>query len=261
VRDVLVPCYHAVSRTWPAHISVTPEQLEAHLTYLARRGYRPTTFGDVALSPRPTRTMAVTFDDAYRSVITGAFPILTRLGIPATVFACTAFVGTERPMAVGVDRWVGGPHEHELIGMSWNELETLASAGWEIGSHTRSHALLRELDDASLAAELRESREQCEQRLGRPCRSLSYPRGEFDERVVEAARAAGYTAGATSFPGRFRSVSPLQWPRVGIGHRDLGWRFRLKVSRGMRHVRALPGADVLFRLRGTQPPARPSTVD
>jgi peptidoglycan/xylan/chitin deacetylase (PgdA/CDA1 family) len=204
--------------------------------------------------------MAVTFDDAYRSVITSAFPILTRLGIPATVFACTAFVETERPMAVGVDQWVGGPHEDELIGMSWNDLETLASAGWEIGSHTRSHARLTELDDASLASELRESREQCEQRLGAPCRSVSYPRGEFDERVLEAARAAGYTAGATSFPGRFPSVSPLQWPRVGIGHRDLGWRFRLKVSRGMRQVRALPGADVLFRLRGTQPPARPSTV-
>lgn len=42
-------------------------------------------------SPRPR--FAVTFDDAYRGTITLALPDLVRLGVPATVFVPTAFVG------------------------------------------------------------------------------------------------------------------------------------------------------------------------
>jgi peptidoglycan/xylan/chitin deacetylase (PgdA/CDA1 family) len=42
-------------------------------------------------SARPR--FAVTFDDAYRGTITLALPDLVRLGVPATVFVPTAFVG------------------------------------------------------------------------------------------------------------------------------------------------------------------------
>jgi peptidoglycan/xylan/chitin deacetylase (PgdA/CDA1 family) len=155
------------------------------------------------------------------------------------VFVATDFAGAD-PMAwPGIDRWLGGPYERELAGMSWDELGELAEAGWEIGSHTRSHPHLTQLDDAALVAELRESREACQERLGRLCRSLAYPYGDVDDRVVKAAREAGYEAAGT-LPKRFIRPRPLEWPRVGVYHGDDARRFRLKVSPAVRLLRRSP---------------------
>ena len=50
--------------------------------------------------------LAVTFDDAYRSVGELAVPVLAELGVPATVFAPTAFVGDPEPRGwEGTDEW------------------------------------------------------------------------------------------------------------------------------------------------------------
>jgi peptidoglycan/xylan/chitin deacetylase (PgdA/CDA1 family) len=238
VPDVLVLCYHALSERWPAALSTTPERFEAQLELLLRRGYRPVTFERAVLDPPGNRTMAVTFDDAYRSVLELARPIMDRLGVPGSVFAPTDWVGREKPMTWdGIDQWLGGPHEQELLCLGWPELRELADAGWEVGSHTCSHPRLTTVDDARLAAELRDSRAACEQGMGRPCPSIAYPYGDVDARVIEAARAAGYEV-AAALPKRHGSRDPLDWPRVGVYHVDDLRRFRLKVSPLVRRLRS-----------------------
>jgi peptidoglycan/xylan/chitin deacetylase (PgdA/CDA1 family) len=121
--------------------------------------------------------------------------------------------------------------------MSWEELATLAAAGWEIGGHTRTHPHLTELDDATLADELRASRVDCESNLGLPCRSFAYPYSDEDERVVKATGEAGYTAAGT-LPATLHPPAPLHYPRLGIYRDDEGLRFRLKTSPTMLRLRA-----------------------
>jgi peptidoglycan/xylan/chitin deacetylase (PgdA/CDA1 family) len=245
VNDLVVLCYHAVSERWPAELSVTPAALREHLGWLVERGYRGVTFADAVLGPLDGRRVAVTFDDAFGSVGSLAAPILAELGLVATVFVPTAFPGEGRPLAWdGTDRWLGTEFEAELRPLSWRGLGELVEAGWEVGSHTRSHPRLSQVDDARLAAELRGSRQDCERELGRPCRTLAYPYGDHDDRVVEAARAAGYEAAGT-LPSRLRAGGPLRWPRVGVYHRDDGRRFARKASRGWRRLRASPAWSLL----------------
>jgi len=225
-----VICYHAVSPGWDADLSVRPEALERQLALLSGRGYRGATFSRAVTEPPARRTVAVTFDDAYRSVIELARPILEEFGFPGSVYVPTAFAGSEQPMSwPGIDAWKGTEHERELVPMSWDELSELANAGWEIGSHTRTHPHLTELDDEQLRAELSESRAECEDELGLPCDTIAYPYGDVNERVVTAARAAGYRQ-AAALPGRWHRARPLEWPRVGVYQGDAPWRFRLKVS-------------------------------
>src|SRR5439155_25811028 len=95
----------------------------------------------------------------------------------------------------GISQWVRTEHEEELRCLSWDQLRHLADDGWEVGSHTRSHPRLPELDDVALAEELAASRTRCEERLGRACPSIAYPYGAVDERVVDAAGRAGYRFG------------------------------------------------------------------
>ena len=82
LSDTIVLCYHAVSERWPAPLSVTPQAFERQLELLVRRGYEGATFRDAVLGAHAGKTVVVTFDDAYLSVLELARPILDRLGLP-----------------------------------------------------------------------------------------------------------------------------------------------------------------------------------
>lgn len=237
MSDVIVLCYHALSSTWGAQLSVTPESFERQIELLAQRGYRGVRFSEAVTSPQHERVVAITFDDAYRSVLEIAWPILERFDLPATVFVPTDGIGTDGPLHwPGIDHWLDGPFERELAPMSWAELATLAAAGWEIGSHSGSHPHLTQLDDAALEDELARSKAACERHLTHPCDSLAYPYGDVDARVVAAATHAGYKAAAT-LPRRLVPLGPLESPRIGVYRRDSDFRFRLKISPTLRRLR------------------------
>lgn len=238
MADVLVLCYHAVSPTWSATFSVTPDTLERQLSQLVRAGWRGASFTDAVLAPPAEKTLAVTFDDGFASVFEVAEPILTGLGVPGTVFAPTAFMSERQALHwQGIEAWRGTPHEHELRCMSWNDLGRLAERGWEIGSHSHNHPHLPVLTDAQLRDELRGSFEQCSSNLGCPCRSIAYPYGDVDVRVAKLAREVGYQTGAC-LAHSLVQLGPLLWPRVGIWHSDSDLRFRLKISSVTRSARA-----------------------
>jgi peptidoglycan/xylan/chitin deacetylase (PgdA/CDA1 family) len=240
MADVIVLCYHAVSPSWTAALSVTPDALEHQLRTLLRRGWQPATFADAVLAEAPARTFAVTFDDAFASVLTLAYPILSSLGIPATMFAPTAFMEHRQPLLwPGIEHWRDTADAPELRSLCWDDLRRLAGDGWEIGSHTRTHPHLTRLDDESLTEELARSREEISSYLGTRCKTIAYPYGEADERVAIRARGVGYSAGAV-LSRRLAGHGLHRWPRVGVYHADRSWRFRLKANRGWRRLRATP---------------------
>ena len=234
-RDLLVLCYHAVSDTWPAALAISQDALRRQLELVVRAGYQGAAFTDAVASPPHEKTVVVTFDDAYASVLDLARPVLDEIGLPGTVFVVTDFADSGRTLQwAGIDRWRGGPHEHELRGLGWEQLRELAAAGWEIGSHTLTHPRLTTLPDDALERELRLSREACERALGFPCRSIAYPYGDWDDRVVDAAAAAGYSAAAIEDLGAART---LAWPRVGVYRSNSLRTFRLKISPTVGSVR------------------------
>ena len=102
-----------------------------------------------------------------RSVLERALPLLARLGLPATVFVPTDLVGADEPMSWrGIEQWASGEYERELVPLTGTSCGALRAAGWEIGSHSRTHARLATLDDDGLADELAGSRERLEAELG-----------------------------------------------------------------------------------------------
>jgi peptidoglycan/xylan/chitin deacetylase (PgdA/CDA1 family) len=234
-----------VSESWPDDLAVRPKRLARHLQAFLLRRFRPASLADTVRFRR--KLLHVTFDDAYKSVAE-AMPILEQLAIPATIFACADYARDGRPLAVPelADRAAGYPGE--LATMTWDELRAGAERGIEIGSHTLTHPHLRELSDVELARELRESRSQLEDELGRPCRYLAYPFGETDARVGAAAQLAGYDAAfalSPSAPGRYAL------PRVDLYRKDTVLRATLKTS-PLREV-----ARWLGSIRSRRPPGLP----
>jgi peptidoglycan/xylan/chitin deacetylase (PgdA/CDA1 family) len=215
-----------------------------------RRGYVGLTFAEAErrrlAGTLPRRSVVVTFDDGFASVLR-AVPILDELGFPATVFVVTRFTESGEPLSwPGVETWLATEHAGEMRPLGWAELEELLERGWEVGSHTVSHAHLPDLTEAGLAHELGFSRTSIAQRLGR-CETLAYPYGRANARVAGAAASAGYLAGCTFTPV-YRLDERYRRGRVGLTAADSGLRFRVKVSaatRAWRYSRVGSGVDRL----------------
>jgi peptidoglycan/xylan/chitin deacetylase (PgdA/CDA1 family) len=167
----LVLCYHAVSPTWEHRLCIHPDLLLRQVRVLSR-----------------FRQVHVTFDDAFRSAAT-VFTDLGRLGVTVQIFVCTRYALVGAPLAIPE---LAGDDPAQLATMNWDELREHAARGIAIGSHAMSHPHLTALSGDELRCELRDSREEIEQRLGRPCPDLAYPYGEHDGRVDAEAQAAGY---------------------------------------------------------------------
>jgi hypothetical protein len=78
-------------------------------------------------------TLAITFDDGYLDNFEVPAPILRRMGLPAIFFVTSSFVGSQT-----VARWDRQPTQPPGW-MSWDQVRTLASQGFEIGNHTDTH--------------------------------------------------------------------------------------------------------------------------
>jgi peptidoglycan/xylan/chitin deacetylase (PgdA/CDA1 family) len=93
--------YHGVTRAPLAPYCWHQTDLASFRRQMAwvSRGYRvlPLTeaLDRLGAGTLPRRSLALTFDDGYRNVVTNVFPVLKDLGLPATVFLVTAFVGSE----------------------------------------------------------------------------------------------------------------------------------------------------------------------
>jgi len=237
----IVLCYHAVSTSWSSPLAVRPDRLAAQIRSLLRRGYTAKTLGEAVDAQRPERTFVVTFDDAYRSVRECALPVLEGLGVRASLFVPTEIVdrsGLMTEMIPIPSEWVGT--RDDMRAMSWEEVRSVADAGWEIGSHTCSHPDLTGVDTTQLRVELERSKDECESRLQMPCPSFAYPFGVYDVQVIDAVRRAGYRQAVTleqHVLDPLHGRGALDMPREGIYPSTTWPKFLLNTSQLMRRLR------------------------
>ncbi|MEU7902855.1 glycosyltransferase [Actinoplanes sp. NPDC049118] len=195
LSDVRILAYHAVDHLDDPVIgrwTVTPEDFEAQVTELLRRGH--TFIGvDQLLAhfddgvPLASQSLLLTFDDGYESLMEYAAPILARLGVPAVVCVVSGQLG-------GHNAWDVRSGATRLPLLTVEQLSLLSDAGWEIAAHTHTHAHLTSLLGGRLRDELIRPRTTLAANGLRPPRLLAYPHGEHDFRVRAYAKRAGYDA-------------------------------------------------------------------
>jgi peptidoglycan/xylan/chitin deacetylase (PgdA/CDA1 family) len=118
--------------------------------------------------PRAKHAITLVFDDGYENVYWNAYPLLKTNGIKAMVCIITNL--TE--------------FEGESL-MKLNQLREIHENGFEICSHTMTHQNLTRLDNLALQVELEKSKEWIEANELGNATLLSYPDGEYDEKVKE----------------------------------------------------------------------------
>ena len=73
--------YHHVNSDTPAVTSISPQGFEAHLTLIESQGFQVISLETMINRIKQgmafkTKTLAITFDDNYRSIYENAFPLL-----------------------------------------------------------------------------------------------------------------------------------------------------------------------------------------
>ncbi len=226
-------CYHSIHDEGPEWLSVAPSTFAHQLEALSARGWGSGTEADLRAAggggTAPERPLAyLTFDDGYIDNHASAFPLLRDFGMTGIFFILPGHLDGGQALD-----WPEVAEEHEehpevMRSMTWDQAEEMAAGGMEFGSHGLDHSHLPSLGDEELRQELLDSRRQIERRLG-SCSMLAYPFGDWDERVADAARDAGYAFAFTLPRAHQGEVGPHSIPRISIDHRDDGRRFAMKL--------------------------------
>ncbi len=86
------------------------------------------------------------------------------------------------------------PEKLKVAYMNARQIAQLSDSGFEIGSHGISHSLLVAdyMNELKVKEELQKSKLWFETVTGKPVSSYSFPAGQYNARMIELARQAGY---------------------------------------------------------------------
>lgn len=209
-----------------------------------RRNYTIVPLRELLTRTGDARQVALTFDDGYASWHEVALPVLRELGLPATFFVCSGYVGLERDTA---DQFARRHlrRTQMLTPLSREQLRRLAEvATFEIGSHTVHHVDLRSLKEPELEMEIAAGRSQLEDLTGRQVSLFAYPFGESSHATPSAKTAlkkAGFEWAFTIVP----TFVERAYDRFSIGRDSLDVRDSERLWAGW-----LRGSyDTLYRIR------------
>lgn len=190
-------CYHSVGQPEFGVNDVTPERFRRHIELAKSLGYRFVAPAEIAATGGSRMDLAISFDDALKSVLTEADPILRQHGIPYSVFAVSEWSDQ------GLD-W-----QKEKV-LSWDELGAMIERGGvEVGSHSATHRNFGCIDEARARAEFEQSAATMLSRLGYKPTVFAIPFGQsanWTDVADKAARETGFStiyaqAEETRYPG------------------------------------------------------------
>jgi len=222
---LVVLAYHEIADPELAAIpdyAVRPADFAAQLEWLVGNGYHFVSVDQVlaAMAGRqalPAHPVLLSFDDGYRSVWTGAFPVLRHLHAPAVV----ALVGRWLEPRSGLEAFGDGQIKREQL-LSWDELRAMQRSGLvEVASHTWDlhHGIpgnpqgnsmpattTRRWDPGAgyegetayrrrLASDLERNSALLQRELGRRPRVVVWPYGRYNTTAAAVAAAAGMPVG------------------------------------------------------------------
>lgn len=202
--------YHAVGNEegedWPKSLIMKPELFEAHLRYLKEQGYTIVTVAELAdrlqSGQSVDKYVALSFDDGYKNNYSVVLPLLQKYAAKGSFFVINRDIGDD-------------------LHMNEQEIKGLIAAGMELGSHTYSHNPLAKIPEKYLVWETDTSRFWLKKKFdGYIVRTLAYPNGSYNDKVIAAAQKYGFYRALTGHVGVNTSETykraPMEMYRVTV---------------------------------------------
>ena len=139
--------------------------------------------------PIPDKLVVLSFDDAVASHATFVAPLLKKLGFGASFYVC------EFPPDFATNK-----QQY----MTWEQMKSLHTLGFEVGNHTGHHRAVNGLKEGELNDELEYIEKKCaENGIPRPT-TFCYPGYATSAAALPVLAARGYTFGRAGFERVYR---------------------------------------------------------
>ncbi|GAA4429127.1 hypothetical protein GCM10023188_14140 [Pontibacter saemangeumensis] len=135
-----------------------------------------TASGQIVRKQVPDKVVVLTFDDGVASHATFVAPLLKRYGFGGTFFVC------EFPP----------DFEDKTKYMTWEQIQQLDKAGFEVANHTRNHTHVTKMSKAEFVEELAYIEEKCAELQIRKPQTFAYPGYSTSPAAIETLKAKGY---------------------------------------------------------------------
>lgn len=184
--------YHSIGNNGVL-FTVTAEDLERQFIFLKIKKYNVVRLFDLVQKIKrkekiSKKTVALTFDDAYRDNYLNAFPLIKKYNLPVTVFLPTAYVGKEMMNSDG----------KTIPVMDWREAGEMEDSGLvDFASHSHSHPMMNKISFEEFMKEVKTSEELLNQNLKRPVKIFSFPKGKFKPEHPDYLKKRGYFGAVT----------------------------------------------------------------
>ena len=212
IRNWILRCQRKPAATMVTFHDISPEALkrfEANLRFLKRRT-NVVSLDDFfcgRLSSAKTNVV-ITFDDGYKSWTAHAVPILKELGLPATFFVSSGFIGLSRDDETEFMRsrlYLKLDSGSTTGGLNEDDVRKFVEEGFAVGGHTVNHCNLAEIDDSvQLRYEILEDKVRLERIIGGRIQYFAYPGGSHHNPTIdisELLRECGYLGAVTTESG------------------------------------------------------------
>lgn len=116
--------------------------------------------------------------------------------------------------------------------LNWDEVRKMGEDGITFGSHTKTHAILTNLDKVDkIQNELTGSKAVIERETGNKARSFCFPNGNSSPNLIEAVKENGYDCAFIGERGTLSNThSPYNLKRIGM-HNDVSYNTPLFACR------------------------------
>lgn len=201
----------------------------------------------------PEFPMIITFDDGHVrnfELMDG----MKQVGCKATIFLCSAIVGTNRTFwferkipsnvksefktvtnkqrleklkGFGYEREIESSHPEAL---SFDQIEEMKGS-FELEAHTRFHPILPSCNDVEARDEIIHCKRELKEKFNLDSKVFAYPNGDYSERDISLCEEAGYELAVTVNTGlNDRTTPPFELNRLSVN--DSAWmpEFAVKCS-------------------------------
>lgn len=198
-KQKFILCYHSVGNSgW--RFATPDNNFEDQMIFL-KKNYNVVGLSELLKSK--SGGVAITFDDGYKDVFVNAYPIMKKLGIKGTIFV------------LGDDKNANRNElENNLEFMTKSDILTLKQSGWEVGSHTNTHANLYVLNNKELVDEISNSKKKIEERLKTKVNYFAYPKGKYNNEIIDVVEKSGYTKAFTVDSGFYDDKNSFKITRL-----------------------------------------------
>ena len=207
---------------------VSPTAFARQMAALSALGYKGKSMGDLLPylnGEKRGKVFGITFDDGYENNLRCALPVLVRHGFTSTCYVVANQVGK-------TNAWDKGIGVVQVPLMTAKELQAWVNAGQEVGSHTLTHANLKNLGAAEQAVEIEQSKLQLQALVAQTdgVQHFCYPYGGLNKTAVQNVKAAGYLTATTTVRGRAVAgqSADLLLPRVLVSRTTTWMQLLLK---------------------------------